>query len=69
VCYNYGYDDYIDVVFEIVKLYISALVKISKGQFVAEYVGEVIKTMEAKERQKIYDQKGLNYLLVIILNE
>lgn len=40
-------------------------VEIEKGQFVCEYVGEIISTSEAKLRQTSYDRKGLNYLLII----
>ncbi len=36
-----------------------------KGSFVVEYVGEIISTKEAQERQKVYDERGMNYLLVL----
>jgi SET domain-containing protein len=38
---------------------------IDRGQFVVEYVGEIISTVEAKKRQQEYDQLGLNFLMVV----
>jgi len=35
------------------------------GEFVCEYVGEVIPTKIAKERQQVYDLHDLNYLMVV----
>jgi len=39
--------------------------KIEKGDFVLEYVGEVISFGECKKRSKLYDKKGLNYQLLV----
>jgi len=41
------------------------LEELKKGQFVCEYVGEIINLVEAKKRQCEYDKVGLNYLMVI----
>lgn len=41
------------------------LQQVYEGQFICEYVGEIITTEEAKKRQQEYDRIGSNYLLVV----
>lgn len=48
---------------------IRTLQKIAKGQFVTEYVGEVITTEEADRRGKQYDREGRTYLFDLDFND
>eukprot|EP01083_Nonionella_stella_P200701 734761_1 len=38
---------------------------ISKGEFVIEFVGEVLSPEEASKRRKIYESTGLNYMISV----
>lgn len=48
---------------------IRTLEDIKKGQFVAEYVGEVITREEADKRGKVYDREGKTYLFDLDYND
>lgn len=47
---------------------VKALRKIFKGEFVCEYVGEIINHDEAERRGKIYDARGRTYLFDLDFN-
>lgn len=47
---------------------VKALRKIFKGEFVSEYVGEIITHEEAERRGKIYDARGRTYLFDLDFN-
>ncbi len=47
---------------------VKTLEKIKRGQFVVEYVGEVITSEEAEERGKVYDAEGRTYLFDLDYN-
>lgn len=48
---------------------VKALQKIRKGEFVMEYVGEVITNEEAEKRGKVYDAEGRTYLFDLDYND
>lgn len=47
---------------------VRALSTIPKGQFVTEYVGEIITVEEAEKREKTYTVEGKNYLFDLDFN-
>lgn len=47
---------------------VKALRKIYRGEFVCEYVGEIITHDEAERRGKVYDRKGRTYLFDLDFN-
>lgn len=47
---------------------VKALRKIHRGEFICEYVGEIIKPEEAERRGRIYDAEGRTYLFDLDFN-